>query len=96
MVEAVDAEAFQQRLWDMFPHSFGRAISLPQLDRIRWILFPEVRVPQQQNLFGDDGGRTRKSCPTSCASWTCSRSNWRAAWATATASSTAWRARARP
>lgn len=53
MVEAVDAEAFQQRLWDMFPHSFGRAITLPQLDRIRWILFPEVRVPQQQNLFGD-------------------------------------------
>ena len=53
MTEAVDAEAFQQRLWDMFPHSFGRAITLPQLDRIRWILFPEVRVPQQQNLFGE-------------------------------------------
>ena len=53
MTDAVDAEAFQQRLWDMFPHSFGRAITLPQLDRIRWILFPEVRVPQQQNLFGE-------------------------------------------
>lgn len=53
MVEGVDAEAFQQRLWAMFPHSFGKgAITLPQLDRVRWILFPEVRVPQQQSLFG--------------------------------------------
>ena len=54
MVEDVDAEAFQQRLWAMFPHTFGSkgAITLPQLDRVRWILFPEVRVPQQQSLFG--------------------------------------------
>jgi hypothetical protein len=55
MFENVEAEAFQERLWNMFPHSFGKgAISLPQLDRVRWILFPEVRVPQQQNLFTDD------------------------------------------
>ena len=56
MVEVVDAEAFQERLWAMFPHSFGPkgAITLPQLDRVRWILFPEVRVPQQQSLFGTD------------------------------------------
>ena len=63
MVEAVDAEAFQRRLWDMFPHSFGRAISLPQLDRIRWILFPEVRVPQQQKLFGDDAVQDEEELP---------------------------------
>lgn len=55
MFETVDAEAFQERLWAMFPHAFGKgAITLPQLDRIRWILFPEVRVPQQQRLFDDD------------------------------------------
>ncbi|VUZ23177.1 ATP-dependent DNA helicase Rep [uncultured Comamonas sp.] len=55
MFESVDAEAFQERLWAMFPHAFGKgAITLPQLDRIRWILFPEVRVPQQQRLFDDD------------------------------------------
>lgn len=54
MFEAVDAEAFQERLWAMFPHSFGKgAITLPQLDRVRWILFPEVRVPEQQSLFAD-------------------------------------------
>ena len=55
MFEHVDPEAFQERLWAMFPHSFGkRAITLPQLDRVRWILFPQVRVPQQQSLFADD------------------------------------------
>ena len=63
MLETVDAEAFQQRLWNMFPHSFGRAITLPQLDRIRWILFPEVRVPQQQSLFGSEADRDEEDLP---------------------------------
>lgn len=55
MLEDADAEAFQERLWAMYPHSFGKAsITLPQLDRIRWILFPEVRVPEQHSLFADD------------------------------------------
>lgn len=56
MLESVDAEAFQQRLWEMFPHAFGnKAMSLPQLDRVRWIMFPEVRVPEQRGLFADEG-----------------------------------------
>lgn len=58
MVESVDAEAFQQRLWAMYPHTFGNngkgAITLPQLDRVRWIMFPQVRVQTQGALF-DDG-----------------------------------------
>jgi len=54
MLESVEEEAFQQRLWDMFPHAFGGAMSLPQLDRVRWIMFPEVRVHSQGTLF-DDG-----------------------------------------
>ncbi len=53
MPETVDAEKFQQRLWNMFPHSFGGAMSLPQLDRVRWIMFPEVRVQTQGALFDD-------------------------------------------
>lgn len=53
MTEAVDAESFQQRLWNMFPHSFGHVMSLPQLDRVRWIMFPEVRVQTQASLFDD-------------------------------------------
>ena len=53
MFEDVDAEAFQERLWAMFPHAFGGALSMPQLDRVRWNLFPEVRVAVQGALFGD-------------------------------------------
>ncbi|MEZ2739331.1 3'-5' exonuclease [Comamonas jiangduensis] len=54
MFENVEPEAFQERLWAMFPHSFGkRGITVPQLERVRWILFPQVRVPQQQSLFED-------------------------------------------
>ena len=53
MTESVDAEAFQQRLWDMFPHAFRSALTLPQLDRVRWIMFPEVRVQTQGALFDD-------------------------------------------
>ncbi|CDN88437.1 MULTISPECIES: DEAD/DEAH box helicase [Hydrogenophaga] len=55
MTEGVEAEAFQQRLWNMFPQAFGsKALSLPQLDRVRWIMFPEVRVPVQGKLFNTD------------------------------------------
>jgi hypothetical protein len=54
MTESVDAEAFQQRLWQMFPHAFGKTMSMPQLERVRWIMFPEVRVQPQGALFNDE------------------------------------------
>lgn len=54
MEESADAEEFQQRLWNMFPHKFGGAMSLPQLDRVRWIMFPQVRVQTQGTLFDDN------------------------------------------
>ena len=44
MLESVEAEAFQERLWGMFHYQFGDTLSLPQIDRIRWHLFPEVRI----------------------------------------------------
>jgi hypothetical protein len=53
MGEHVDAEALQSRLWDMFPFMMGGVMSLPQLDRVRWIMFPEVRVPVTDQLFDD-------------------------------------------
>ncbi len=53
MPEAGDPEEFQRRLWQMFPHAFGGAMSLPQLDRVRWIMFPEVRLPMQGALFDE-------------------------------------------
>ena len=47
MLESAGAEEFQSRLWDMFPFMMSGLMSLPQLDRVRWILFPEVRVQTQ-------------------------------------------------
>ncbi len=52
MLEEVDAEVFQKRLWEMFPIPFKGALTLPQIDRVRWHLFPEVRIPPRQgDLF---------------------------------------------
>ncbi|MDO9405241.1 MAG: 3'-5' exonuclease [Polaromonas sp.] len=53
MLEAVGAEELQSRLWDMFPYMMRGVMSLPQLDRVRWILFPEIRVQAQGALFND-------------------------------------------
>lgn len=52
---STDAEEFQQRLWNMFNYRFGQPLSLPQIDRIRWHLFPELRIdaPEQTELFAD-------------------------------------------
>jgi len=53
MTDNVDAEVFQKRLWDMFTHKFKMRLSLPQIDRIRWHMFPEVRISVQQDMFSD-------------------------------------------
>lgn len=53
MLEGVGTEEFQSRLWDMFPFMMNGIMSLPQLERVRWILFPEVRVLTQEALFND-------------------------------------------
>lgn len=52
MLEAVDPARFQNRLWEMFAHVFPCKLTLPQLDRIRWHLFPEIRVNTAANQFG--------------------------------------------
>lgn len=51
MTEEVEPEEFQSRLWRMMPWEPERPLSLPQLDRIRWHLFPEVRITQQLDMF---------------------------------------------
>ena len=56
MTESVEAEEFQSRLWSMFEYRFGNKLSLPQIDRIRWQLFPEIRISsgaEQSDLFGE-------------------------------------------
>jgi DNA helicase IV len=51
--QVVDAEDLQSRLWGMFPYMMRGVMSLPQLDRVRGIMFPEVRVQTQGALFDD-------------------------------------------
>lgn len=57
MTESIDGEAFQARLWDMFSVSFNCNLSLPQIERIRWHLFPQLRIgePTQSRLFDIEG-----------------------------------------
>jgi len=51
MTESVDAEEFQKRLWDMFSVRFQSKLSLPEVERIRWLLFPEIRIHQKGLLL---------------------------------------------
>ena len=60
MVDSVDPEAFQERLWNMFNFQFSKPLTLPQIDRIRWHLFPEIRINagEQSKLFPDEPDET--------------------------------------
>lgn len=60
MTAAVAPEDFQSRLWGMFPTLMRGVLSLAQIDRVRWILFPEVRVTQVELFSSNDdkGGET--------------------------------------
>ena len=52
IAEGVTAEAFQERLWAMFPWVPAVPLSMPQIDRIRWHIFPELRIGGSQlDLF---------------------------------------------
>lgn len=46
MAESVDPDAFRERVWNMVSPRLGPALSLPQIDRMRALLFPEIRVTQ--------------------------------------------------
>ena len=62
MYDTVDPEAFQERLWAMFTQAFPCALTLPQIDRIRWHMFPELRVEWGEGQFGlPYGGDTEAS-----------------------------------
>jgi hypothetical protein len=52
MTEAAEPLAFQEKLWGMFLHQFGSPMTLPDIQRVRWHLFPEIRIDAiQQDLF---------------------------------------------
>jgi len=51
MTESVPADVFQERMWGMFHYSFGKPLTLPQIERVRWHLFPEIRITSTQGDF---------------------------------------------
>jgi len=54
--DRLDEDRFQQKLWQMFTHRFPCKLNEEQVNRIRWHLFPEVRlnVSQQAALFTNE------------------------------------------
>lgn len=52
MTEAVGEEEFQQRLWGMFYQAFPCSLDDAQIDRVRYHLYPEVRVNPDPGQFG--------------------------------------------
>lgn len=46
MAERIDSDIFREQVWKMVTKRIAPALSLPQLDRIRALLFPEIRVTQ--------------------------------------------------
>jgi len=54
MTESAEAEVFQEQLWSMFNYQFGSTLTLPQINQVRWHLFPEIRIDNgQEDLFAD-------------------------------------------
>lgn len=56
LAATVDPEHFQSSLWAMFPTMMRAVLQLPQIDRVRWILFPQVRLNPQIGLFPAEDG----------------------------------------
>lgn len=64
--EDQDPETLQARLWDMFTVAFPCNLGPAQVDRVRWHLFPELRLrSSQQSLFEDapDPGQPPAAAP---------------------------------
>lgn len=46
MTESADPEAFRARLWRMVSPRLSEPLSMPQFDRLRALMFPEIRIRQ--------------------------------------------------
>lgn len=54
MTESANPTEFSDRLRAMFAYQFGDQLNQAQIDRVRWHLFPEIRVPQVQLSLFDE------------------------------------------
>ena len=57
LADTVNPGDFAARLWGMFTVSFPHTLTLPQRDRIRWHLFPELRLSPTQTVLDFDGAQ---------------------------------------
>jgi hypothetical protein len=52
MLPSTDAGEFRQRIWDLSAYNFGNTLTSNQIDRIRWHIFPDLRITAKQlSLF---------------------------------------------
>src|SRR5215467_9260010 len=63
MSEGADPEEFRSRLWRMVYPRLGEPLSMPQFDRLRALLFPEIRIrqialPLDEPMVPDPSDRT--------------------------------------
>lgn len=56
MLPSTDAEKFQQCMWAMFEHAFPCQLTLPQIDRIRGLMFPDLQIRQGSLFPPAEGG----------------------------------------
>lgn len=50
LADDLDSMAFQEKLWGMFSVGWSAHLTLPQMNIVRGLLFPELRVGVQQSL----------------------------------------------
>lgn len=48
MQKGVDPLVFQQQLWDMFSYKFSQSLSSLQIDKVRFHIFPGIRMPSKR------------------------------------------------
>lgn len=63
MTDSVDPLSFQERLWGMFTIYNQNVLTMPQIERVRWHLFPEVRIPYRQASLFEDMDEEPKELP---------------------------------
>ncbi len=56
MTETVDSEEFRFRIEEIFDVKFKRSLTEKMIDRVRWHIFPEIRIADTQDLFKEDIG----------------------------------------
>lgn len=64
MVPSADPMDFQERLWNLCTYQFGEPLTPTQIDRIRWHIFPEIRVGDLASKIAADAQDTDESVMT--------------------------------